>query len=161
MRSIGRPGVDLPAQALDQVEVFRLVALGLGLGDGRLAEQIDGEGQRPPAQAGDGRERLVQVRAGDEAAGQPFGVAACRPGQEPADEAVARQPAQAQPQPRRQSGDPASRKYSRRWRVISAGECSSGRTSMKRNSCTLTASSPMVHSMSRSSHQPGLKGMGP
>ena len=38
---------------------------------------------------------------------------------------------------------------------------SSGSTSMKRNSCTLTASSLMVQSMSRSSHQAGLNGSGP
>ncbi len=50
----------------------------------------------------------------------------------------------------------ASVKYSRRWRVMPRSESIIGSTSMKRNSCVLTASSPMVHSMSRSSHQPGL-----
>ena len=36
-----------------------------------------------------------------------------------------------------------------------------GSTSMKRKSCTLTAVSRIVQSMSRSSHQPGLSGNGP
>ena len=70
MRSIGRPGVDAPAEAVDEFEIFALVMLGLALGDGRLAEQIDGEGQRPPPQSSDGAECFVEVGAGDEASRQ-------------------------------------------------------------------------------------------
>ena len=45
-RVVRFPGVDLAAQTVDQIEIIRLALLGFLLGDRRLAEQIDGEGQR-------------------------------------------------------------------------------------------------------------------
>ena len=47
-----RPGVDLHAQTLNDVQVRLLVALGFTFGDGRLAEQIDREGEPALPQPG-------------------------------------------------------------------------------------------------------------
>ena len=129
--------------------------LGLGLGDGRLAEQVDGEGQRLAAHGGDGLERLGDVGAGDEAAGHALGVDVGGPGR-----------ATSPPTPFSGSQRTARRiharqvvaglgEYSRRCRLISSAIVRFGRASMKRNSCTLTAASPIDHCMSRSSSQAG------
>src|SRR5439155_10467141 len=62
----GLPGVHVPAQALDQVKVFRLVAFRFRLGDGRLPKQAHRKGQRPAPQTGDGPQGLLQVGTSNE-----------------------------------------------------------------------------------------------
>ncbi len=50
---------------------------------------------------------------------------------------------------------PASSKYSRRWLLTDFGSRSRGKVSIKRKSCTLSASWSMVQFIKRSSNQPG------
>src|SRR5262249_1594551 len=61
-----RPAPHLLADASNEVEIFRLVALGFGFGNRCLAEEIDRESQRATAQGGDRFENFGQVGTGDE-----------------------------------------------------------------------------------------------
>ena len=121
---MGCQALTASAEAGNQLQVFALVAFRLGLGDGRLAEQVHGERQRAMPQVRDGVERFGDIAAGNEAAGEAFGVAARCPRDQLADHSVARQPAEQHAQAKR-AGDRRPRlRYSRKWRLIWLGECS-------------------------------------
>ena len=102
-RHLGPP-VHLGGEAVQQVVVLPGHVVGLGLRDGRLAEQVDGEGvfvgPHPPHR----RHRLRHVGAGDELAGHLGGVEPGGLGQQLAAEAAAGHQADAVPHPPRQLG---------------------------------------------------------
>ena len=49
----GRPAIDFPTQAVDQIQVFLLILVRFGFGDGGFAQQVYGEGQRALSQPRD------------------------------------------------------------------------------------------------------------
>src|SRR5207245_10832963 len=79
-------------------------ALGFDFGNRGLAQRIDGEGERAPAQTGNGLERFGDVGAGDETSGQALGIVVRRARQQTASKTVTRQVTQAEAQPGRQMG---------------------------------------------------------
>ena len=88
IRGISGRGLIAQRQAVDQFEVLFLNRIGFRLGDGRLAEQVDGESERFFPQAHDRLHGFGNVRPGNETAGEVLRVPFGGPGQQPAAEAA-------------------------------------------------------------------------
>ena len=154
-------GGERAGEAAEEVEAGLLVGVGLGLADDGLAEQVGGEREPLAAEPADGRERLGGVSPAMNRRAMWVAANRGKPGEQPA-------PGESR---RRQGDRPAAatrgrgRRPRRGTRPGGGGppraSASAGMASMNRKSWTLTAGSPSVRSISRSSHQARCQGAGP
>ena len=144
----GQPGwrVDEP---LDRLQAARGVAVGLGLGDGGLAEQVDGAGDAALPQLAQRPQGSCGRLADDEAMGEVADPAGRRRAQGGA--AGPRARTSASP-PRSAAGvSGTSSRKPIRWRARSSSERHAGTTSTKRNSAARSSRSLEAISIARAS----------
>ncbi len=149
--SWGRAGqeADGGGERVERLRAAARVALGLGLRDGRLAEQVDGARDAVAPQVAQHAERGPRVLADDEAVRHPLD-AAWRPPRRARRGRPSCCPCASRPRSAAGACSTSPRKPVR-WRARSSSERQAGTTSTKRNSAALSSASWEARSIARSS----------